>query len=377
METIAIARAPVCIHLGGDPGDLTGCSDKASGFVISAATSYYAYAILTPSQLSGVQVTFGGEQAFSKAVELAVHGDRSELSLLAAIAHHFDITDGQRVFVASQVPPAFGPGARASLAVAMIKVLAFRCGLDLDPRAVAELACYIESQGRDESLEPACARERREYAYAAAFGGLNCISSSDDDFDVRPLRIAADTRELLERRLLLFTAENLVPESAALDPKIRFAGNGKKSGKKAEAGDRLALDIRTALEKGSLDTFGRLLSRCRPQASPGRENHAFFEQSHYVALEHGALGGRMIGADGGGFFLFYCSEEYQPGVVQALAALGLCRWPLILEEEGVQIMQMVPWMWSSGMPPVPWSQPAMSPPAPVMRESHVEERHRY
>jgi D-glycero-alpha-D-manno-heptose-7-phosphate kinase len=221
----------------------------------------------------------------------------------------------------------------------MVKALAFWCGLDLGPAEVAELACYIEIGKLGMPIG-------KQDQYAAAFGGLNTITFSRDGVHVAPLRMPLDARETLERRLMLFFTGSSRQSSTIL--RRQQQASRERDGdtmRRLGAIKELAMEVRTVLERGDLDTFGELLHRGwmeKRRLAEGVTN-SFLDQSYETALENGAVGGKITGAGGGGFLLLYCPEEQQEAVTEALTALGLQRRMFAFDDEGVQVMQAVPW----------------------------------
>ena len=194
---LLIARAPVRISFGGGGTDIPAYYERYGGMVVSATINYYVYTILTPGQPDGVQIFSADYRSFTRrpiCEDLIWNGD---LSLPKAIVYYFNIRDGLTIFLASQVPPGTGLGSSGSVAVSMIKALAFWCGLDLGPREVAELACFIEINKLGMPVG-------KQDQYAAAFGGLNCFTFLRDEVRVEPLRMPPQSRQELEQGLMLF-----------------------------------------------------------------------------------------------------------------------------------------------------------------------------
>ena len=337
---ILISRAPVRISFGGGGTDLPAYYERYGGMVISATINYYVYTILTPGHPDGVQIISADYRAISQrptCEDLIWNGD---LRLPRAISYYFDLRDGLNIFLASQIPPGTGLGSSGSVAVSMIKALAFWCGLDLGPAEVAEQACHIE-------IEKMGMPVGKQDQYAAAFGGLNCITFSRRGVTVEPLRVPAGTHEALEEQLMLFFTGSSRQSSTIL----------RRQKQASQQGDRetlhhlrvireLGMEIRIALERGDLETFGGLLHRSwmeKRQVAEGITN-PFLDQCYQTARENGALGGKVTGAGGGGFLMLYCPVDRQPAVVEALEELGLQRRPFLLEDQGVQVMQGMPWL---------------------------------
>jgi D-glycero-alpha-D-manno-heptose-7-phosphate kinase len=221
----------------------------------------------------------------------------------------------------------------------MIKALAFWCGLDLGPAQVAELACYIEIGRMGMPVG-------KQDQYAAAFGGLNCIKFSRDDVAVEPLQVSSETREALERGMMLFFTGTSRQSSTILRRQKQASQQGDRDTvRRLTAIKELGLEIRAALEQGDLETFGALLHQSwmeKRQLTEGITN-PFLDRCYQAAREQGALGGKVTGAGGGGFLMLYCPEDRQDAVTEALTALKLQRRPFRLENQGVQVMEGVPW----------------------------------
>jgi D-glycero-alpha-D-manno-heptose-7-phosphate kinase len=336
---ILIARAPVRISFGGGGTDLPTYYEQHGGLVVSSTINYYVYTILTAGESDGVQIISADYRALCQrptCEDLIWNGD---LSLPKAITYYFSVHGGVDVFLASQVPPGTGLGSSGSVAVSMIKALAFWCGLDLGPAETAELACYIE-------IEKMGMPVGRQDQYAAAFGGLNCITFSRDGVVVEPLSLPPGTREGLEKGLMLFFTGTSRQSSTILRRQSKASRQGDADTlRRLDAIKSLGIEIRAALEAGDLDFFGQLLHRSWLQKRELTEGvtNSFLDQCYQAARENGALGGKVTGAGGGGFLLLFCPEEHQDAVTEALTALGLQRRPFALEDEGVRIMQGMAW----------------------------------
>lgn len=343
METIAIARAPVYISLGGDVDDLVDHRQVSGVPTIGATINYYAYAILTTGYPDGVQINLGGDQVYRRGPARGVPEADGALGLVEAVVHHLNVQHGQRIFVASQLPLGMGSGVPASIVIAAVKVIAFQCGLDLDARAVADLACSIEGH-----KPRACPRQHE--LYAAALGGISSIACSQAGVTVEPLRLPADARRALGKRLLLLSKAR--PAPVPVPPAEPSAGARQDDKERADVSkslQALTVEMHRELQRGNLEAFGLLLHRCwleRDRVSPVSQMHS---ECYEIALESGALGGKSIAASGDSFLLAYCPDGLQEAVTEAVAAVGWRVWPMAFDDDGVQVMRAVPWSWSTAM----------------------------
>lgn len=331
MSTVLIARAPLCISFGGGGTDLPAYYEQHGGLVVSTTISYYTYAILTPSRSDDVQITFANQQSTCN----DLIWDRY-LSLPKAIACYFHIDGGLTVFLASQVPPSAGLGCSGSVAVTMVKALAFWCGLDLGPAEVAEMACHVAV---DEMKMPIGKQDQ----YAAAFGGLNCIRFSSKGVVVEPLEVSLETREALERGLVLFFAGSS-PHSASILHREEQASREDERATidRLDAIKELGSEIHGALIKGDMAAFGELLheSWMKKREMTQDITNEFLDRCYQAARDNGAVGGKVTEAGGMGGMVFYCPEEHQAAVTDALEAFGLQRQFFWLDTDGVQIMEV-------------------------------------
>ena len=341
MDSIVIARAPVHINLSGDTYhalDPKACSGQ---MMISAAIGYYVYTIINRNPLREIQIVTAGQDGPIRSAWPKDTQADPPTTLPEAIVNHFNIQEGLTIFLAFQIPTGAGLGACGSLAVSMVKSLAFCSGLDLDKKDVAGLACYL----KDEHLDLAIGR--LEDPYAAAYGGLNRITFSRDKVVVTPLKIPEGTHAVLERRLLLFQVR--APQSVdAVSPisNPQPPAMDRLTQRRLQIMNELNVGLQSTLEEGNLPEFARMLHRAWIEDLEFNEGHdnGTLNRCYQLARELGALGGRSTHAANRSFLLLYCPEEYQGKVVQALRAHGLQQWPFRLDTTGVQVMTVVPWL---------------------------------
>ena len=234
-----------------------------------------------------------------------------------AIACYFHVDGGLTIFLASQA-------------------LAFWCGLDLGAAEVAELACHIAI---DKIKMPIGKQDQ----YAAAFGGLNCIQFSNKGVIVEPLEVSHETREALEKGLMLFFAGSSLRSASILCHEAQASRDNEQATiTKLDAIKELSSGMRVALKKGNMTAFGELLheSWMKKRELTRDITNEFLDQCYQTARDKGAIGGKVTRAGSEGFMVFYCPEERQAAVTDALAALGLQRQSFWLDTDGVQIMEV-------------------------------------
>jgi D-glycero-alpha-D-manno-heptose-7-phosphate kinase len=329
-----LARAPVRISLAGGGTDLPVYYERFGGCVVSTTIDKYFYTFLNVNQDDDIQITSSDYQTFYRHNGNGLPLWEGALRLPRAIIHHFSISKGVSMFLASEVPPGTGLGSSSTVAVSVIKALATACGMHLSRQEIAELACHIE-------IEKLGMPIGKQDQYAAAFGGLNFITFTGEAVRVEPLRVTPEIQRRLERRLLLFYT-GAARDSASIlgEQKKASAGDDPQVITALNAVKEMAYQTREYLERGEIRRIGELLHENwmqKKQFASGVSN-ASIDASYELARASGAVGGKITGAGGGGFLMLYCEPEYQPAVTYALEAQGLQRMAFHFEHGGAMVL---------------------------------------
>lgn len=329
-----IARAPMHISLGGEGTDVEAYYAKYGGVVISAAINKYFHAIITPTETDDLQFIATDHRSPFRHTSYEDLFSDSNLALPRTILDHFGIRRRINLFFASEVPPATGLGSSGATAVTMVHACSTLVEQPMAKPQIAEAASSIEI---DQMKMPI----GRHDFYASAFGGLNRITFTSKGITVEPLYILPVVQKTLERRLMLFFTESF-PKSTT------FAKHHSKS--KEEHNDavlrafhdikRVAIDMQGYLGRGELDEFAQLLHYSwlqRHRFTPGLSTPSV-DESYELALQHGALGGKITAGGGGGFLILYCHEEAQDRVTHVLEERGLKRMHFLFDRQGTVVV---------------------------------------
>lgn len=329
-----IARAPVRISLAGGGTDLAAYYERYGGLVISAAIAKYFYAVVEVTGRPGLQVASSDYHSFFRnppGRQLAWEGD---LSLPRAILHHFGVTDGIEMFLASEVPPGTGLGSSSTVAVTIIKALSTLMGQPASKHLVAETACHIEIEKLGKPIG-------KQDQYAAAFGGINAITFTRDQTFVEPLALSDATQRALQQSLLLFFTGASHNSATILREQTQSTQQTGSAVVDALHGiKRLAEQTRAALETGHPERIGELLHENwerKKRLASGISNRAI-DEAYDTARAHGALGGKITGAGGGGFLMLYCPPAHQDAVTSALEERGLVRMDFHVDSAGARVL---------------------------------------
>ncbi|HHX64936.1 MAG TPA: GHMP kinase, partial [Chloroflexi bacterium] len=257
-----------------------------------------------------------------------------DLALPRAILNHFGISRGVTMFLASEIPPGTGLGSSSAVAVAVVKAVATACGLHLSRQEIAELACYIE-------IEKLGMPIGRQDQYASAFGGLNFVTFTSEGVMVEPIRLAPHQLAELEKRLMLFYTGASRHSSMILGEQRR--ASDRRDARVIAALDRvkeMAYVLRDSLERGDIAAMGHLLHENWQEKKKFASNvsNPKIDRWYDLARDHGALGGKITGAGGGGFLLLYCEPEHQADVTRALEQQDLQRMDFRFDYGGARVL---------------------------------------
>lgn len=329
-----IARAPMRIGLGGGGTDLEAYYAKHGGIVINVTINKYFYTIITADDSNDLQVISADYRSLfrhSSFHDLFWNGD---LALLKAVLHEFGIRRGINLFVASEVPPGTGLGSSSAAAVALVRALSTLIEQPMTKQQVAEMASHIEI---DKMGMPIGKQDQ----YASAYGGLNKFIFNSQGVTTEPLKIAPAVYRALEGRLMLFFTGSSRESTSILKHQRRSTEEEDRSVLQAlHHIKQVAVDMQDCLERGDLDEFARLLEYSwqeKRRLAPGLSTD-FVDECYQLAREHGATGGKITGAGGGGFLMLYCREHAQDAVTQALEARGLKRMNFQFDLQGATVL---------------------------------------
>ena len=312
------ARAPLRLSFCGGGTDVSPYPEEHGGMVLSATINQYAYASLRPrrdSKLTIASLDYDTVARYDHPRRMKLDGN---LDLIKAAVQALRVRRGVDLWVHSDAPPGSGLGSSSTLVVALIGVLSSWLHRTLSGYEVAELAYRIER----EDLGMAGGRQDQ---YAAAFGGFNFIEFTADGTVVNPLRIRPDVLRELEYRLLLCYMGQTRQSAHIIERQTASYREGRKP--VVEALHRLkreTLEMKKALLLGSVDGMGELLHEAwenKKRLDEGISN-PHVDRLYQLARKEGAIGGKMPGAGGGGYFMLLSRFDRKHRVAAALEKHG-------------------------------------------------------
>jgi D-glycero-alpha-D-manno-heptose-7-phosphate kinase len=324
-----LTRAPFRIPLGGGGTDLPSYYCKHGGFILSAAINKYLYIYVNrPAADDFIRVKYSRYEQVSSPDEVQHDLVRPSLKLL-------NLAGSLEVVSMADVPGGTGLGSSSTYLVALLTAL-YELKRDKVPtQALAEAACHIEM---DLAAHPVGKQDH----YLAAFGGITCLDiAPDGKVKVTPLDISISAVEDFRNSVLLFytgvtrSADGILraqsQDTQREDPTVVDSLHRTKE---------LGYRIKETLQAGDIERFGLLLhehwenKKRRSTQISDRRIDAWYE----VAREHGALGGKIMGAGGGGFFMFCCTNGRKAQLRKALTSEGLREMPYDFDFEGAKVL---------------------------------------
>lgn len=329
-----IVRAPLRIPIGGGGTDLPSYYSLYGGEWISAAINKYVYVIINKRFQNTLRVSYSKTEEVDTVDQIEHPIVREALKLLK-------INGGIEIVSVADVFSHTGLGSSGSFSVALITGLyAFmrnHSGWELPTRKeIAEMACHIAI---DILKEPSGKQDE----YIAAYGGITAFSvDKKGNVSVEPLfptKITPETVRELENNLMLFYTGIRRDAKEALKPQVQATLKGDP--KTLESFHRIkeiGREIKEALMKNDFRKFGELLDlhwqeKIKRKGTTDPKINRWYE----IAKENGAIGGKLIGAGGGGFFLFYC-EGNKDKLRKAMEKEGLKEEPFRFDFEGVKVI---------------------------------------
>jgi D-glycero-alpha-D-manno-heptose-7-phosphate kinase len=327
------AKAPLRVSFAGGGTDVPPYPQREGGLVLSATINRYAHATLRPRDDRQVCVQsrdYGLSLDFDVAGTFAYDG---KLDLVKAALSRFTdpLGRGFDLFLRAGAPPGSGLGSSSAVMVSLVGLLERHYHLAMTDYEIAQLAFQLER-------EDLGIRGGLQDHYAATFGGFNFMEFEPDRVVVNPLRIDPDTVYELEHNMLLcYTGRPRLSDGIIDDQVARYEDKEPETLDGLRAQKDLARAMKNALLRRQHDEFGVLLGEAWQQKrrmSP-RIATPFIDEAYETACAHGALGGKVTGAGGGGYLVLYCRFDRIHRVAEALTALGLAVSEFAFEQAGL------------------------------------------
>mgnify|MGYP006426259879 FL=1 len=322
-------RAPLRIPLGGGGTDLSSYYRDHGGFILSAGIDKYVYIQLNTLKVeSFIRVKYAETERVEEPSQI-------QHPLLRESLLHTGIESGLEIGAMSDVPGRTGLGSSGSFTVALLAALREHTRQPLARQQLAEEAFHVEAV---RAGQPSGKHDH----YLAAFGGLTCLEiDTQGVVTVSTLQMSLHDIEELRNNMVLFytgiTRESFdILSQQEADTR---AGTSEVVDSLHEVKE-LGLQIKAALQLGQLDRFGELLHSHweTKKRRSAKVSNAKIDAWYDLARRHGALGGKLMGAGGGGFLMFYCPAADRKQLREAMATEGLPEMSFHFDDEGAKVL---------------------------------------
>lgn len=332
------SKAPLRIGLAGGGTDVSPYSDLYGGAILNVTISLYARASLVWTEEPFIEIEALDRQEYLRYARLDQLPIDGQLDLVKGVYNRLNREGkippgGLRITTEVDAPAGSGLGTSSTLMVAILGAFAEACRLPLGEYDLAHLAYAIER--KDLGLAGG-----KQDQYAATFGGVNFMEFyAEDKVIVNPLRVKTEYLDELENNLLLYYSSTNRESARIIEVQQRNVQ--EKNSRSIEAMHQLkdqAKQMKEALLRGELDSIGEILDfgfQQKKQMAAGISN-PWLEEIYETARKAGASGGKISGAGGGGFMIFYCPGNTRHAVAQALTRLGGSVQPYQFTPHGIR-----------------------------------------
>ena len=322
-----IARSPLRISLGGGGTDLPSYYREHEGFLIAAAIDKYVYVTINRPFNEGIYLKYSEIEHVKTVDEVSHNIIREALKLENLNTPQVEISS------IADLPSGTGLGSSGSFTTALLKALYAYRHRHINPEELAELACSIEI---DRLQEPIGKQDQ----YIASVGGITCFAfHKDNSVTFAPLKISRETFHVLEDNLLLFfTGFSRSASEILKDQHVKSQKNDTDMLNNLHFVKEIGYLSKDALESGNTDKFGELMHQHwehKKKRSGGMSNQnidAWYE----TALKNGAIGGKVVGAGGGGFLMFMAHDAAK--LRNAMTKSGLQEVRFKFDFEGTKVI---------------------------------------
>ncbi len=322
-----ITRTPFRIPLGGGGTDLLSYYQKFGGFLVTAAINKYVYISVNKRFEDSIRVSYSQTEIADR-VEDIQHPIVREAMKMVGIDHGIEITS------IADLPAKTGLGSSSSFSVGLLNALHAYKREFRSPEELAEEACRLEIDILGEPIG-------KQDQYIAALGGVTSLDiDTNGKVAANPHLLSDDALDQLESNVLLFYTGIQRSASEVLKDQNKGANdNDEKVVESLHQIRAIGRQIEDALKKGHLQRFGALLDvhwQAKKKMSD-KISKTQIDAFYDTALENGALGGKVMGAGGGGFFMFYC-DNGKSAFRKALCGMGLKEMRFRIDQEGSKVL---------------------------------------
>ncbi len=325
-----ITKTPFRISFCGGGSDISDFYRKHGGCVVSTSINRYMYISIHPYFTEGQTAL-----KYSK-TEIVDNTKDVEHSIFKCVLNDKGVS-GVEITSTADVPSGTGLGSSSAFTVGLLHTLYCYQGKYVSKADIAKEACEVEIEKLGNPIG-------KQDQYAAACGGLNYISfHQDDTVTVEPIIMRQETKQALQDNIVVFYTGLTHDANVILSEQKKNISAVDKTNNLCRMCE-LAKDMKKSLENNELSNFGEILNESwqkKRELATGIANPQI-DEMYDKAISLGASGGKLLGAGGGGFLLFYCEKYKQKELIEGM---GLKRFPIKFENDGTSVVYIGDKYW--------------------------------
>lgn len=331
-----LGMVPVRLSFAGGGTDIPEYYENNGGNVVASSINRFTYVIITPRHDNSFQAFSSDFEAHHQISSYEKLEPKHGIEIAVSVIKHLNYKSGANLLICSDVPPGSGLGASGALTVNFVKTISTLKEENWGKEKIAEAAYHI---GRNVLKWPIGKQDE----YASAFGGFNYIKFNKDKVEVCPISIKKSSSLELQQNLLLFFVGNTRNSSTILSTQIeRIKQNQQDIMNSLHSVKLLAEEMYESLHKSDITALGKLLHKgwlAKKKFVKGVTNERI-DRIYETALKHGAMGGKLTGAGGGGHMLLYCERPKQQTVIEKMESLGLTHVKFSFNSDGPKVLNL-------------------------------------
>jgi D-glycero-alpha-D-manno-heptose-7-phosphate kinase len=322
-----VTRAPLRLSIGGGGTDLPFYSNKFGASLVTAAINKYIYIILEKRDFYDEFYI-----RYSK-TEIVKNVNEIQHTRIRAALEYLNITDPLEITAVADVPAGMGLGGSSSFLIALLKALHTYKKEDISAKKLAEEAAYIEKEILKEPIG-------KQDQYASAFGGLlNLQIDKNENVTHSVLDVSYSVLEELENNLLLFSTGVSHSATEILNEQKKSVESSEEKMKQMHIIRDIGQEIKKSITSGDPLKFGKWMNVHweTKKRFTNKISSPKIDRLYELALKNGAVGGKLVGAGGGGFLLFYC-EKNKKQLRDAMEKEGSKELPFRFDHDGCKVV---------------------------------------
>ena len=321
-----ITKTPLRVSFAGGGTDLAAFYEQEEGMVVSSAISLSIYLAVHEFFEKKIVLKYSQTEEVAEVDEIA-HPLIRECMKLAGAGAPLELTS-----FADIPSKGSGLGSSSSFAVGLIKALNAHQGRNIGPEGCAAGACEVEIDRLGEPIG-------KQDQYAAAYGGLNTIRfRPDGSVHVDPIIMSREKRKQLDENLVMFYTGITRSASGILQEQKKNTTDDSAKFRSLQTMKGMAVELAEALNEGHIDAVGDFMHQgwLEKRKLAAKISNAEIDGWYEAGRAAGARGGKLLGAGGGGFLMFYCDSDKQEALRESLSDLR--EVPFGLETQGTRVL---------------------------------------